>query len=110
MPVVAQHVVDVYRRTADGAGWDLIAEDVQCDLQPAASRSGSVAQQSYGREVKRERGGFFDTGFDLQPDDGVKVKAGPGGLGNWLVSTADDWGAPGDLEAVLEWTGEEFED
>jgi hypothetical protein len=58
--------------------------------------------------TERKRRGFFTTGFDLHADDGVTVTVGPGGTGNWLVASVDDWGAPGDLEAELVETGESF--
>ncbi|MHB1170008.1 MAG: hypothetical protein ACYC28_12090 [Longimicrobiales bacterium] len=103
MPVVADHTVSIYRRR-DGA-WELVRSGVQCDLQPV---TGDVLQELYGRVIERQRRGFWDTGFDLREDDGVRVTAGPKPHGNWLVKAVNDWGAPGDLEADLVETGEDF--
>lgn len=113
MPAVTNHVVRVYRR---GTGvvsryrekvtpWHLVADGVECDIQP---KSGRVDQDPTGRLATRTATAFFATGTDIRQDDGIEVVEGLGPR-RYLVTDASDWGPPGDLELELEETTETFE-
>lgn len=113
MPAVTNHVVRVYRRAGgvttpyrEKVGrWQLVADGVECDIQP---RAGRVEQDATGRTSVRTAAAFFPTGMDIRPDDGIEVVQGLGPA-RYLVVDASDWGPPGDLELELQETTEAFE-
>lgn len=115
MPAVAAYRATVYRWQQAGVNsagqptgaWSVVAAELACDRQP---REGRIDRQPFGAVGEQVVDAWFDSGLDVRIGDGVSFTEGPGiaTAENFVVRDRQDWGAPGDLELVLEQTGESF--
>jgi len=112
----ADHTVSVYRRgpagvSADGRelrSWDPVASGLQFSF---GRGGGSVEQQPFGRVSNGRYPAHAETGKDIRVDDGIRLTASTitSAVGRrFLVRSATDFGARGELQMEIEDTHEAF--